>query len=330
MKYNPSLKSNKIQFILINITGKSEHILEYYSLQLYNRRGVRRMPYGFIQAIEQKGYSDETIKSYEKVVGQFFYFIRKIYPENKEPFQISPADIKLYLKEQHVKQKSISTINKELAIIKTLFHYLWENDKIPIDPTVKIKRMKITNQLNLEITYEKVLEILNKTLKNPEYSSLRKAIFLLAVKGLKTADFRFKKNNVKMFASNNQVKIALTNRSIELVGDEATVFKNYFQESLANDSEYLFITKHRYEQRSGPIQVMSILTHLRAISKDYLPEHAPQLTLITIRKALVYDLYRKRTPIQMIATILGIEENSASNYIKSITDGTLLQETKTV
>ena len=47
------------------------------------------MPYGFINNIEKKGYSVETIISYERVVNQFFIFIRRIYPSNKEPFQIS-------------------------------------------------------------------------------------------------------------------------------------------------------------------------------------------------------------------------------------------------
>ncbi|NMD70456.1 site-specific integrase [Bacillus sp. DNRA2] len=288
------------------------------------------MPYGFIQAIEQKGYSEETIKSYEKVIQQFFSFIGSTYPQNKEPFQISPSDIKQYLKEQQEKQKSISTINKELAIIKTLFNYLWEIDKVPVDPTVKIRRIKLQERINLEITYQEILELQIKVLNNPSYSPLRKVIFLLATKGLKTADFRFTKQHVSISSTRNQVEIDLSNRMITLDGVEATIFKEYYYESLTNNNHYVFITKHRAKEDPGPIQVMSILTHLRAISKDLLPEHVPALTLISIRKALIYDLYKKRISIQSIANQLGIEEISASNYLKTITEGVFRQKTNTV
>ncbi|MBT2695849.1 hypothetical protein J7E79_00090 [Bacillus sp. ISL-40] len=44
------------------------------------------------------------------------------------------------MEEQLERDKSISTVNKELAIIKTFFHYLWEINKVPVDPAVKIKR----------------------------------------------------------------------------------------------------------------------------------------------------------------------------------------------
>lgn len=286
------------------------------------------MPYGFIKYIENKGYSSETIRSYEKVISQFFAFLANTYPVNKEPFQISPTDIKNYLEEQHEKDKSISTINKELAIIKTLFNYLWEIDKVPVDPAVKLKRYKVKEKLNIEVTYEQITDILQKTLSNNEYSILRKAIFLLAVKGLKTQDFRFKKEEVTFVK--NKVDIMLKNRTISLNGNEAEVFKGYYEDSLLNGSEYVFITKPHGQENGGPIQVMSILHHLRAISEDHLPENVQSLTLISIRRAIAYYLYKKRHSIQMIAKELGIEENTASNYLKSIMEGMLLHKTNSI
>lgn len=285
------------------------------------------MPFGFIKHIENKGYSSETIKSYEKVIQQFFAYIKYTYPNNKEPFQISPLDIKNYLEEQLEKAKSISTINKELAILKTLFNYFWEIDKVPVDPAVKIKRYKDTTKLKLEITYEEVTELLNKVLYHHEYSPVRKAIFLLATKGLKTADFRFTKDDV--VDRDDSVEILLKNRSIVLEGIEASYFREYFNECLTNGSEYVFVTTPRGEEMGGPIQVMSILSHLRAISHDFLGDIQP-LTLIAIRKALAYELYTRRNSIQMIARELGIEENSASNYLKNITEGVLLQKVNTL
>ncbi|MCM2535213.1 phage integrase N-terminal SAM-like domain-containing protein [Neobacillus pocheonensis] len=283
------------------------------------------MPYGFIKHIEDKGYRTETVKSYEKVVNQFFRYIMTTFPSNKEPFQISPIDIKNYLEEQLDRDKSISTVNKELAILKTLFHYLWEINKVPIDPTVKIKRYKEEKERKVEVTYDEILTILEKVLSNMEYSKLRKSIFLLAVKGLKTADFRFKKEDVLDIIEDNKLVIELKNRSITLHGIEATYFRDYYYETMHSESEYIFTTKPHGEQYGVPIQVMFILNHLRAISQDYLRENSPAFTLISIRRAIALNLYFKKYPIQMIARELGIEENSASNYLKYITLSTLGQ-----
>ena len=278
------------------------------------------MPYGFIKHIENKGYSSETVKSYDRVCKQFFLFLKNTYLANKEPFQISPADIKNYLEEQLDKEKSISTINKELAILKTLFNFLWEIDKVPVDPAVKLKRYKNKDTLKIEVPYQQIMEILNKTFNNKNYSPLRKAIFLLATKGLKTADFRFKKDDVNISMAENKVEINLKNRTISLVGKEAYFFKVYYDETMMKSSEYVFVTKQHGVKTGGPIQVMSILHHLRDISKDYLQEGVQTLTLISIRRALAYYLYANKDSIQMIAKELGIEEISASNYLKQITE----------
>jgi site-specific recombinase XerD len=292
-------------------------------------RGVEGMPYGFIQHIENKGYSLETIKSYDKVISQFFAYIQNMYPDNKEPFQISPSDIKNYLEEQQEKEKSISTINKELAIIKTMFHYFWEIDKVPVDPAVKIKRYKVNRNIKIEVTYEQISKILKKTLSNDEYSSLRKAIFLLAAKGLKTADFRFKREDV-ILKNEDEVTIQLKNRMVTLIGKEARYFREFYDESMTNGSKFVFVTKKHGDEFGGPIQVMSILSHLRAISQDYLPSDSGPLTLLSIRRALAFELYRSKASIQVIARELGIEESSASNFLKNITEGTLAEKAGTV
>jgi site-specific recombinase XerD len=285
-------------------------------------KGVIGMPYGFIQSIENKGYSTETLKSYQKVIQQFFNYIMNVYPTNKEPFQISPSDIRNFLKEQQEKGKSISTINKELAILKTMFHYFWEIDKVPVDPAVKLKRLKVNDAIILEVSYQQIIEVLQHTLQNESYSPLRKAIFLLATKGLKTADFRFKKSDVNDKFMENKVEIQLRNRSIILKGSESSYFQDYYyHEARENGSEFVFITKPHGEEVGGSIQVMSILSHLRAISHDYLLGEMHPLTLISIRRALAYDLFKKRYSIQQLAKELGIEESTASNYLKQIIEG---------
>lgn len=279
------------------------------------------MPYGFIKYIENKGYSHETVRSYEKILSQFFSYLKKTYFKDLEPYQINPSDIKNYLEEQKDKEKTISTINKELAILKSFFHYLWEIDKVPIDPTVKIKRQKSDNTPALSITYKQIEELIPKVLSDQTYSPLRKAIFILATKGLKTADYRFKKEHVVDSPKKDIVEIKLKNRNVVLKGQEAACFLEYFYETLLIDTEYVFTTKPHGEENRVPIQVMSILNHLRHIASDYLPSSAQPLTLLSIRRAIALEYYKRNVSIQQIALNLGIEESSASNYLKHLIEG---------
>lgn len=273
------------------------------------------MAYGFIKHLENKGYKNETLESYAKVIKLFFSYLQSTYPHNKEPFQISSKDIKGYLILQKDRNKSISTINKELAILKTFFNYLWEVDKVPVDPAMKIKRFSSEDRPLLGISYGEIKGLLKKVLNNPEYSTLRKAIFILATKGLKTSEFRFKKGDIEIPSDKNQVVINLRNRKIVLEGQEADYLKDYLQDSKLNGSDYVFITKRHGGKERCPIEVMSILSHLRTIANDYLKSEQT-LTLVLIRRAIAYDLYVNNTPIQQIAKVLGIEEDSASNYLR--------------
>ncbi|MFT9495751.1 MULTISPECIES: tyrosine-type recombinase/integrase [Bacillota] len=279
------------------------------------------MPYGFIRHIENKGYSVETVRSYEKVLNQFFAFLSKKYKKHIEPSEINPSDIKGYMKDQKEQGKSNSTINKELAILKTFFNFLWESSTVAVDPSVKIKRYKDIKNLTVGISYEEILKLRDNVLNNETYSNIRKAIFILAARGLKTSDFRFKKDDVIDNSEDETVEIKLKNRRILLQGQEADCFLEYFYETLLNGSDYVFLTKSHGEDVGEPIQVMSILTHLRNIAQDYLPEDSSPLTLILIRRAIAYDRYTNKVPIQRIAQELGIEEASASNYIKILLEG---------
>ncbi|MEN0651315.1 MULTISPECIES: site-specific integrase [Bacillati] len=278
----------------------------------------------FIKHIEDDGYSQETVISYEKVINQFTNYLYFIFKKDKDPIEINPSDIKNYLNAQINNGKNISTVNKELAILRTFFNYLWEKDIVKIDPTVKIKHLVQENRINVEITYDEIVNIRNKVLMNNDYSPMRKSIYLLATKGLKTSDYRFKKSDVTILDNKNpnQVEIRLKHRSLLLDGVESDCFLDYYFKSIFYDSDYVFTTKNKKSGERGPVQVMTLLNHLRAISNDYFPTHAKPLTLISIRKALAYNLYTKeKKSIQYIANLLGIEESSASNYLKKLSGG---------
>lgn len=283
------------------------------------------MPYGFIKHIENKGYSVETVSSYHRVIHHFFSFIRKTYPNNKEPHQISSKDIKTYMKEQiNIKEKSISTVNKELAILKSFFNYLWEEDIVPVDRACKIKRYEDKEKLSSDLNYRDIIDLKHKVLTTKSYSLKRKVIFILAVEGLKISEFRFLKDDVIDDIEKNLIIIKLKNRDIKLIGQDALYFQEYYYENFFNGSEYVFITKSYSKDKAMvievPIQIMSVMNHLRAINKDYFTERSINLTLTTIRRAMSLHYYEEGFSIQEIANKLGIEESTTSHYLKLLTN----------
>ena len=286
------------------------------------------MPYGFEEYMKKEGYREETIDSYIKVANQFFAFLNNRFG-GKDLREIYSNHIKAYLKDQIDHNKSISTINKELTIIKTLFDYFYQTDKINFDPAVKIQTLKkqirdsdelqeLSNHSDLLYIYNlDSLEILkDRVINNTDYSSVRKLIFLLASKGLRTSEFRIKKSNI-IIEDGENVVLDLVYKKMKLEDNEAATFLEYYNTSLFIESDYLFVTKKsksnndsvNSKARTGvlvPIEVMSILNHLRAISADYLPD-IPALTLVNIRRSIIYDFYyNKHKSIQEISNYLGI------------------------
>ncbi len=271
---------------------------------------------GFISFLEEKNYSETTIASYELVLNQFFSFLRQLYKKKIELYEIKSKDIRDYLSTQGDNQKAISTINKELAILKSYFDYLWERNKVPIDPAAKIKRLKVQKHLDISLFYEDLLKVKELVIANTNYTAKRKALFILAMEGLKASEFKFKKDDVSII--DDRIKINLSNRVITLDNIDASIFLEFYYNNLLNQSEYLFTYTDSVNNRIIPITFMGIHYHLKNIQKDY--DINQDLQLTTIRKALCYYLYiNKKLAVQRIALIMGIEEQTVSIYLSKLT-----------
>lgn len=270
-----------------------------------------RLPFGYARYLEDEGYSPKTVETYVDVVNVFFQHLDKTYKRKKELYEISPKDIKDFLEELLNQGSKVSTVNKHLTILKGFFDYLWERDKIPIDPAAKIKRYQKREIKPLAYTYEQLLELQPKVLQK-DYSFLRKSVFILALRGLRTADFQFTKDCVE--EKSGVVHIKQKKLTIILEGLEAECFMRYYYESLFNESDYVFVTK-KHSGEIIPIHKESLYTHLNIITKDF--KIRPRLSLNGIRHARVYYLHKKKGyTVDDIAKTFGIQKTSAANLIK--------------
>ncbi|WP_209124367.1 site-specific integrase [Alkalihalobacillus sp. BA299] len=276
------------------------------------------MPYGYSDFLLEKNKSPETIDSYVKEVNYFFAFLDFKHKRKIELYEITTKDIKDYLEDKKSKGSKTVTINKYITILKNFFDFLWTINKIPFDPSSKIKRIKEEEKYNQELTYQTLLDTLPKVLNNREYSPFRKVIYILALYGLRASEFQILKDNVSVQPIEVEVVIKTKKRKIALNGEEAEYFMEYYyNESMFNLSNYVFVT-NKHNEDTVPVEGMTIYTHLRTISEDY---DLPKLVLNDIRHAYAHYLYReKQYTIEDIATEFGIEENSAALLVDSSMD----------
>jgi len=271
------------------------------------------MPYGYKKYLEYQQKSKETVKDYLKTVNMFFRFIDNKYGNNYEMYKVATSDVREFLKNKLDDGNSKTTVNKHLTILKNFFDYLWKIEKVPIDPIAKLKHFKHQTERPNLITYEALLKLLPDVLKNVNYTNLRKSIYILAIYGLNISDFHFKKGDV--LDKGDSVEIILKNRPpIELNERRAEIFLSYYNESIFNGTDYVFVTK-KMDQTFVPIEVMSVHYHLNEISEDYsLPS---KLSPNVIRHSFTYYLFmEKRMTVEQVADIFGIENKSAATLVK--------------
>jgi site-specific recombinase XerD len=276
------------------------------------------MPYGYSEYLFEKSKSPETIDSYEKEVNYFFAFLDFKYERKKELYEITTKDIKDYLEDKKAKGSKTVTINKYITILKSFFDYLWMINKISIDPTTKLKRIKENETHNQDLTYHELLDTLPKVLNNTDYSPLRKVLYILALTGFRASEYQILKDNVIIDTADGEVIIKTKKRQIVLVDQEAEYFMEYYyNESMFNLSNYVFVT-NKHNEETVPVEGMTIYFHLRAISEEY---NLPKLVLNDIRHAYAHYLYTENQfTIEDIAKEFGIEENSAALLVDASID----------
>ncbi|SER11232.1 Site-specific recombinase XerD [Gracilibacillus ureilyticus] len=274
------------------------------------------MPYGFGKFLEEQGKSQQTIKDYQLVIKLFFQFIDKKFHKEKELYEINPRDVKDFLQDKLEKGSNRSTVNKYLSILRVFFDYAWQVGKVSIDPVMKIKSLPIHKKSipPSAQSYVELLELLPEIRNHSDYTTQRKLVYLLALKGLRNVDFQFKKQDVQI--ERECVNLLLKNRIITFK-DKADRELFIEQEKFIRhqDTPYFLITK-KHNQSIFPIAFTTVVSHLEIISNDYSID--PKITVSRIRKEYATFLYQeKRMTIENIAYILGIEIASTTKLIRN-------------
>lgn len=107
------------------------------------KEGIRMQDY--ISYLQNENKDPKTIEAYSKSVMEFQKWYFETTGQEFNPEIITSLDIKDYISWLATNQKqSPRTINKKLGGLKNYFNYLVEEEVITVNPTVKVKSIKIS------------------------------------------------------------------------------------------------------------------------------------------------------------------------------------------
>ncbi|MFK5982080.1 MAG: tyrosine-type recombinase/integrase [Flavobacteriaceae bacterium] len=158
-------------------------------IKVLQKMGNEKEQPSFKKYLLQKGYSSQTIKSFEVVIKKYLKWLEK---ENVEDISASYNDILHYIQSlrKTVKQR---TIQSETNSIKHYYNYLKELDLVKENPTLNVQIKGVKRRLLYNILNKQELEKLYNDFKNIETESLAKKrneiiVSLLIYQGLNSTE----------------------------------------------------------------------------------------------------------------------------------------------
>lgn len=271
--------------------------------------------------LEFKKFKPITLQTYTQSLEMLYAFIKVKYKKSQiEPVEIKPSDIKDFLQDKRGQGHSAQTLNKYITVFRMYFNFLWETDKISIDPVVKIKTFKREKNREIQITYEKLLELYPEIIHSSKYNLMTKCAFILAMKGIRFSELHFKKGDV--VEDGSDVLITTKKRTIHLNGKDAEVFMAYFIECQFKPGEYVFTTKRQYTSEYAPIESDTLYMYFGYIRKDF--DLPLDFSLDRIRKAYaIYLRTIKNFTVDDLARHFGINKVNAATLIQESIETTV-------
>lgn len=124
----------------------------------------------FLEFIKvERGYSENTVKSYQKDLSQFFKFVQKK--------KIDRDTVKNYLEHLYNEGFSVSSTERKLACLKSFFKYLLREGDVDKDPTVDIKLPKKAKRLPKSLSIGETIRLISSP-REKSHISIRDAALL--------------------------------------------------------------------------------------------------------------------------------------------------------
>lgn len=205
----------------------------------------------FFQYLQfEKRYSQHTITAYKNDITQFFLFLMNRYETSNEK-KIDYLIVRSWIVELMETGLSTRSINRKLSTLKTFFKYLIREEKISINPMLKVIAPKTSKRLPEFVEKSNIEHLLNKIDFGNDYSAIRNKTILETfyatgirsseLINIKEHDIDLQKATIKVTGKRNKERIIpLSNKLCDILITYINNKQKQFNTQKGND--YLFVT----------------------------------------------------------------------------------------
>lgn len=110
----------------------------------------------FLQELRSRNYSPHTLDAYRRDLVQFLNSISKRVSGKPNVSHVDSLAIELFLEDLELEGLAASSINRKLAVVRSLCHYLVERRWLPKDPSVSVHAPKMERAVPVVLTEAQV------------------------------------------------------------------------------------------------------------------------------------------------------------------------------
>ncbi len=267
----------------------------------------------------EKGLAKNTLESYGRDLKSFFSFINK--NGHKSLLEISRNDITSYLLYLHKKGRATSTISRNLASIRSFYHFLLNEQVLDKDPSSNLESPKQEKKLPEILTISEV----DLLLSQPDTSeitgirdkSMLEVIYATGIRvseiiDLNKMDINIDNGYIRCRGKGNKErivplgKIAVKNTKIYLEKSRSKLVKN-------NDSEESFYVNHHGKRltRQGFWKIIKKYAKQAKIDRKITPH--------TLRHSFATHLLENGADLRSVQEMLGHADISTTQIYTHIT-----------
>lgn len=286
-----------IELYKINMSKESTELIEYnnsYSEKLNT----------FIISKRIEGRAESTLERYKDIISMMLNFF------NKQVDEITTEDIRYYLAwYEQTRKVQLVTLDGMRCCINSFFHWLYQEQYIPTDPTIRIGKIKFEKKVK-EVFTDENLELLKVYCRNKRDYALIEFLYSTGIRigelvKLNISDVDFHTYNILVKGKGNKQRI------VRMDGSTSVRLKIYL-ESRQDSNPALFVSlKKPYKRldRNGARTALKRIAKKANVTQNIHP-HA-------LRTKFATDMSMHGAPIEHVALLMG-HENINTTRIYSL------------
>jgi len=277
----------------------------------------------FIQYLSvERGLSKNTLESYQRDLVSFESFLKKTY--DLSVLEARRTHLLSYLSHLQLSGRANSTISRNLASLRSFYHYLLQSEIVQIDPTVHVDTPKIEKRLPKVLTVHEVERLLAAPIPNNPAGMRDKAMLeLLYATGIRVTelmsitlpDLNLSAGFLKCVGKGSKERII----PIGQVAQQA--LQEYLQHArdklLRNTPTQALFLNHLGERmsRQGFWKILKKYSREAGVMKDITPH--------TLRHSFATHLLERGADLRSVQEMLGHSDISTTQIYTHVTRGHL-------